>query len=103
MTNPSSVSATEPPAIDTSAPSIARVYDYLLGGKHYYEVDRVASEAMLDAVPETSLLAAGNRSFIRRAVRFLVGEAGIDQILEDRKSTRLNSSHSGESRMPSSA
>lgn len=68
--------------IDTSVPSIARVYDYLLGGKHYYEVDRVASEAMVDAVPETTLLAAANRSFVRRVVRFLVGEAGIDQILD---------------------
>jgi len=70
------------PAIDSSTPSIARVYDYLLGGKHYYEVDRVASEAMIDAVPETTLLAAANRSFIRRATRFLVGEAGLDQILD---------------------
>ncbi|WP_132422649.1 SAM-dependent methyltransferase [Pseudonocardia endophytica] len=69
-------------AIDTSTPSIARVYDYLLGGKHYYDVDRVASEAMIDAVPETTLLAAANRSFIRRATRFLVGEARIEQILD---------------------
>ena len=34
------------------------------------------------ALVETMLLAAANRSFIRRAVRFLVGEAGIDQILD---------------------
>ena len=82
MTNPSSMRATEPPMIDTSVPSIARVYDYLLGGKHYYEVDRVASEAMIEAVPETTLMASANRSFIRRAVRFLVGEAGLDQVLD---------------------
>ena len=69
-------------AIDSSTPSIARVYDYLLGGKHYYEVDRVASEAMIEAVPETTLLAAANRNFIRRATRFIVGEAGLDQILD---------------------
>lgn len=78
MTQPGQATA----EIDTSVPSIARVYDYLLGGKHYYEVDQVASEAMIDAVPETTLLAAANRSFLRRAVRFLVGEAGIDQILD---------------------
>lgn len=86
MTNPSQAATrgASPSGgrIDTSVPSIARVYDYLLGGKHYYEVDRVASEAMIDAVPETTLLAAANRSFIRRAVRFLVGESGIDQILD---------------------
>lgn len=69
-------------AIDSSTPSIARVYDYLLGGKHYYDVDRVACEAMIEAVPETALLAEANRHFVRRAVRFLVGEAGIDQILD---------------------
>jgi len=86
MTNPSQAATggANPSAgvIDTSVPSIARVYDYLLGGKHYYDVDRVASEAMIDAVPETTLLAAANRNFIRRAVRFLVGESGIDQILD---------------------
>ncbi len=58
------------------------MYDYLLGGKHSYEVDREACQAMIDAVPETPLLAKANRSFVRRAVRILVGEAGITQIVD---------------------
>jgi S-adenosyl methyltransferase len=76
--------AQEPVAadIDTNTPAISRVYDYLLGGKHNYAVDREASQAMIDAVRETPLLAKGNRSFVRRAVQYLVGEAGIRQILD---------------------
>ena len=36
-----------------NTPAISRVYDYLLGGKHNYDVDRQASQAMIDAVSET--------------------------------------------------
>jgi hypothetical protein len=39
-----------PADIDTDTPAISRVYDYLLGGKHNYAVDREASQAMIDAV-----------------------------------------------------
>ena len=79
-----STAAQEPVAadIDTNTPAISRVYDYLLGGKHNYAVDREASQAMIDAVTETPLLAKANRSFVRRAVEYLVGEAGIKQILD---------------------
>lgn len=68
--------------IDTSVASIARTYDYLLGGKDHYEADREAARAMMVAVPETPLLAQANRAFLRRAVRFLVEEAGIRQIID---------------------
>jgi SAM-dependent methyltransferase len=79
-----SIAAQEPVAadIDTSTPAISRVYDYLLGGKHNYAVDRDASQAMIDAVPEITLLAQANRTFVRRSVEYLVGEAGITQILD---------------------
>lgn len=42
--------------------AFSRVYDYLLGGKHHYAVDRDASRAMIEAVPEILLLAKANRS-----------------------------------------
>ncbi len=64
-------------AIDTETPAISRVYDYMLGGEHHYDVDRIACNAMIQAVPETPLLALANRAFVRRAVQYLVGEAGI--------------------------
>jgi hypothetical protein len=76
--------AQEPVAadIDTNTPAISRVYDFLLGGKNNYAVDREASQAMIDAVGETPLLAKANRAFVRRSVEYLVGEAGIKQILD---------------------
>ncbi|WP_232663118.1 SAM-dependent methyltransferase [Pseudonocardia sp. TRM90224] len=77
--------ASAPPAdavIDTETPAISRVYDYLLGGKHHYDVDRIACNAMIQAVPETPLLALANRAFVRRAVQYLVGEAGIRQFID---------------------
>jgi SAM-dependent methyltransferase len=74
--------ASAPPGIDVSIPSIARVYDYVLGGKDNFASDRAASQAFLDTMPETPLLARDNRDFLRRAVRWLVAEAGIRQIVD---------------------
>lgn len=71
-----------PPAVDLSMPSIARVYDYVLGGKANFEVDRRAANAFINIVPEAPLIARDNRNFLRRAVRHLVGEAGITQIVD---------------------
>lgn len=71
-----------PPAVDTTTASIARVYDYVLGGKDNYPPDRAAAGAMLEVVPDTPLMARDNRDFLRRAVRYLVGEAGVRQIID---------------------
>ena len=70
------------PEIDLSKPSIARVYDYVLGGKAHFEIDRRAANAFINIVPEAPLIARDNRNFLRRAVRHLVGEAGIRQIID---------------------
>ncbi|MFI0468100.1 MULTISPECIES: SAM-dependent methyltransferase [Saccharopolyspora] len=75
----------EPPElvdVNTEEVSIARVYDYCLGGKDNFAVDRAACEAMMEVVPETPLLAQANRCFLRQAVKYLVGEAGIRQIVD---------------------
>ena len=68
--------------LNTSTPSIARAYDYLLGGKDNFAVDRAASEELKAAAPEITLLAEANRAFIRQVVRYLVGTAGIRQIID---------------------
>ncbi|MEV0705551.1 SAM-dependent methyltransferase [Saccharopolyspora sp. NPDC050389] len=68
--------------VNTEEVSIARVYDYCLGGKDNFAVDRAACEAMMEVVPETPLLAQANRCFLRQAVKYLVGEAGIRQIVD---------------------
>jgi SAM-dependent methyltransferase len=71
-----------PSFIDLSRPSIARVYDYVLGGKEHFEIDRIAAGAAYEVVPELGRLAADNRNHLRRAVGFLVREAGIRQIID---------------------
>jgi hypothetical protein len=71
-----------PTDVDLSRASIARVYDYLLGGKEHLDVDRRAADALLNVVPEAAEIAKDNRSFLRRGVEYLVGEAGIRQIVD---------------------
>ena len=68
--------------LDTSTPNVARMYHHYLGGRETFQADRDAAEQVLAAFPATrdSVLAA--REFIERAVRFLAGEAGIDQFLD---------------------
>jgi SAM-dependent methyltransferase len=68
--------------IDTSVPNVARIYDYMLGGKDNFAADREAAEQLLAAVPHFAGVVRDNRSFIGRAIRFLAGEAGIRQFLD---------------------
>lgn len=68
--------------IDTSRPHPARIYDYLLGGKDNYQVDRRAGDQLAAAAPEVRIGLRANRAFLRRAVRHVVAEAGIRQILD---------------------
>jgi O-methyltransferase involved in polyketide biosynthesis len=74
--------ADSPPHIDTSVPSPARIYDYWLGGKDNYEVDRMVSAQILSVLPQLPVLARANRQFLGRAVRHLAGEAGLRQFLD---------------------
>jgi len=63
-------------------PSAARVYDYLLGGKDNYPADRAVAESLIAQLPNVRLAVQWNRAFLRRVVRYLVGEAGIRQIVD---------------------
>jgi O-methyltransferase involved in polyketide biosynthesis len=74
--------AAPPPDLDTSLPSIARVYDYWLGGKENFEADRQQAERLLEINPDLRRLAAENRMFLGRAVRWLAAECGIRQFLD---------------------
>jgi SAM-dependent methyltransferase len=58
------------------------MYDYYLGGKDNFEADRVAAEQVLAVLPAQRRSAIENRRFLRRVVRYLAGEAGIDQFLD---------------------
>ena len=68
-------------SIDTSVPHPARMYDYFLGGRDNYEVDRFAAEQVIAVVPEVRAMARENRAFLGRAVRFLAKQ-GIRQFLD---------------------
>jgi hypothetical protein len=68
--------------IDPTKPNVARVYDFLLGGKDNFAVDRELGEEILRMVPEATESGVANRGFLRRAVRYLVAEAGVRQFLD---------------------
>jgi hypothetical protein len=70
-----------PTDIDTARQHPARIYDYLLGGKNNFAVDREAAERALGVVPEIRAMAVENRAFLGRAVRYLTG-AGFTQFLD---------------------
>ena len=70
-----------PVDVDVERPSIARVYDYYLGGSHNFAVDRVMARKIIGMSPETVRTARANRAFLRRAVKFCIGD-GIRQFLD---------------------
>ena len=67
---------------DISVAHVARIYDYWLGGKDNYAVDRAAGDAALAAYPDLVSSVRSNRAFLARVVRHLVNEAGIRQFLD---------------------
>lgn len=73
-------------AVDYSVAHPARVYEWFLGGKNNFEVDRQAALRMSSALPggvdSVRLLARTNRAFLMRAVDHLVREHGIRQFLD---------------------
>ncbi|MEE1940707.1 SAM-dependent methyltransferase [Streptomyces sp. TRM 70361] len=71
-----------PEQIDTSRPHPARMYDYYLGGSDNYEVDREAAERLMSMTPDVRVSARANRDFLGRAVRTVVREHGIRQIID---------------------
>ncbi len=58
------------------------MYDYYLGGKDNYAVDREAAEKVIATTPAAPVHARANRAFLGRVVRVLAGEAGIDQFID---------------------
>ena len=70
------------PSFDTSVAHVARVYDYWLGGKDNFAVDRAAGDQAIAAYPDIVYSVRANRAFLARAVSFLAGEAGIRQFLD---------------------
>jgi hypothetical protein len=72
----------EPAEIDTTVPQSARIWNYWLGGKDNYAVDRAAGDDVLARIPDIADGARAERAFLMRVVRFLVHDAGIRQFLD---------------------
>jgi hypothetical protein len=71
-----------PSSLDTSVAHIARVYDYWLGGKDNFAVDREAAEQVIAAYPGILRDVRAQRAFLAHAVGYLAGVAGIRQFLD---------------------
>ncbi|MGH3387255.1 MAG: SAM-dependent methyltransferase [Actinomadura sp.] len=70
-----------PPGIDPTVMSHARAYDYVLGGKDNYAVDRAGAQQVMDLAPDLPALGKAQRRFLLRVTR-MCAEAGIDQFLD---------------------
>jgi O-methyltransferase involved in polyketide biosynthesis len=68
--------------IDTTVPHAARVWNYWLGGKDNYAVDRKIGDEILAVFPAQAEIARQSRAFLTRAVGYLAGQAGIRQFLD---------------------
>ena len=72
----------QPAQLNTEAAHVARVYDFLLGGKDHFRADRAAAELLLRANPYLRDTCREQRDFLRRAVRYLAGEGGVRQFVD---------------------
>ncbi|MFD4583207.1 SAM-dependent methyltransferase [Streptomyces sp. NPDC058434] len=81
---------TEPPAgpevlrdrVNTAQPHTARIWNYWLGGKDNYEIDRETGDQIRTLHPGIGDYALADRQFLGRAVSHLVSERGIRQFLD---------------------
>jgi hypothetical protein len=82
----SAAGSAEPAEIDTSKAHAARVYDYLLGGRANFKVDREAAERAYAAFPGgidgVRADVREHRAALGRVVRYFVQDAGIRQFLD---------------------
>ncbi|MFD9323706.1 SAM-dependent methyltransferase [Streptomyces sp. NPDC060053] len=81
---PTTDAATQSPhlRIDTTRPHTARIWNYWLGGRDNYEVDRATGDRIRELHPGIGAYARADRLFLGRAVKHLVTEAGIRQFLD---------------------
>lgn len=71
-----------PRGLDLTKPNQARVYDYLLGGKDNFAIDREAGELVKARMPGAHLGVQAQRAVLGRAVRFLVRDVGLRQLID---------------------
>jgi S-adenosyl methyltransferase len=83
VTDRTSITSDEQPfELNTGVPQTARIWNYWLGGKDNFPVDRQVGDQILEAFPAIVENARASRAFLVRAVRYLAGEAGTRQFLD---------------------
>lgn len=82
VTDSSSTPGQEASKIDTIVSHSARIWNYWLGGKDNYPVDREVGDQFCQIFPDIIPVARASRAFNARSVRYLAGEAGIRQFLD---------------------
>lgn len=70
-----------PEGVETDQPSVARLYDFFLGGHHNYATDRDLGRKLLQAEPNARYIVTENREFLGRAVRYLI-DADVSQFID---------------------
>ena len=71
-----------PPGVDTTVAHSPRIWNYWLGGKENYAVDRQVGDEFRTIFPDIVDVARASRGFLIRSVQYLVGEAGTRQLLD---------------------
>lgn len=71
-----------PPDLRTDVPNPARIYDWGLGGKDNFAVDREVAAAVSQIHPNGPAMGLINRAFLRRVVRYMAAEMGIRQFID---------------------
>jgi SAM-dependent methyltransferase len=80
-TNQSPPTEQAPAGIDVTVPSVARIYDFLIGGKDNYAADREVARKLIEAAPGLGSDNTSHRAILHRGVRFLV-EQGVRQFVD---------------------
>jgi len=68
--------------LNTNVPQTARIWNYWLGGKDNFAVDREVGDQIRQAFPDIVKHARASRAFLVRSVGYVTGEAGIRQFLD---------------------
>ncbi len=71
-----------PAQVDVSVPNVARVWNFLCGGRDNFEADRKAARQLVSTAPVMADVAPASRAFVRRVVSYLAAAAGIRQFLD---------------------
>ena len=66
---------------DPRTPSIARVYDYFVGGRDNFAADRDLAQRLIEAFPPLMPTVVENKKFLSRAVTWAAGQ-GVGQFID---------------------